>query len=168
MSLTNISECRLNTEVISLEFNGSGRLDMDVAEVIAKKTNAQMFILGFVSNNGPKNVENETILFVNIIRKENPNTPIVFIEDPIFPHSTYNQEISKAVHDKNIELRKCLQALKAKGDNNLRYISSDSLIGNGSETTVGDIHSTDLGFTRVAGVVLQEVKRIGIARQAGT
>ena len=54
MSFTNILERRLNTEVINLGFSGNGRLDMDVAEVIAKKTNAQMFILDFAPNNGTR------------------------------------------------------------------------------------------------------------------
>lgn len=164
MSFTNILERRLNTEVINLGFSGNGRLDMDVAEVIAKKKNAQMFILDFAPNNGPENVKNKTIPFVNIIRKENPNTPIVLIENPIFPHGTYDQEISKVVHDKNIELKKCFQALKAKGDNNLYYISSDNLIGNDGEATVDGIHFTDLGFMRMADVVLQEIKKMGIVK----
>ena len=137
---------------------------MDVAEVIAKKKNAQMFILDFAPNNGPENVKNKTIPFVNIIRKENPNTPIVFIENPIFPHGTYDQEISKVVHDKNIELKKCFQSLKAKGDNNLYYISSDNLIGNDGEATVDGIHFTDLGFMRMADVLLQEMKKMGIVK----
>jgi lysophospholipase L1-like esterase len=101
-------------------------------------------------NVNDEQIKEKTATFVNILREENPNTPILFVESVIFPHALYNKIAFDVVAKKNRVLKKEVEKLKQAGDKNIHYLSSDNLIGNDGEATVDGIHFTDLGFIRMA------------------
>ena len=150
MSFSNILTRRLNREVINLGFSGNGKLDYEIAETMAKRHDAALFILDFIPNVNDEQIKEKTATFVKILREENPNTPILFVESVIFPHSLYDKIAFDVVAKKNRMLKQEVEKLKQAGDINIYYLSSENLIGDDGEATVDGIHFTDLGFVRMA------------------
>ena len=95
--------------------------------------------------------------FYRIIRSKHPDTPIIFIEDPIFPHTFYDERVAKEVRRKNDTLKEIFNYL---GSSEKRcYISSKNMLGEDGEATIDGIHFTDLGMMRYADLVCPVVKK---------
>ncbi len=160
MSYTNILMRWMNREFINLGFSGNGQLDYEIAEVMAGRKDAGMFVLDFIPNVTEEKIKNNTQNFVEIIRKENPETPIVLVESVLFPHARFSTATAELLATKNSALRAEFEKLKNGGDENIYYVESDDLLGDDGEATVDGIHLTDLGFQRFAKVLLKEINRI--------
>lgn len=160
MSYTNILTRWMNREFINLGFSGNGQLDYEIAEVMAKRKDAGLFILDFIPNVTEPKIKERTKHFVNIIRKENPDTPILLVESIIFPHSVFSTSTADILSVKNSALRAEFEEMKKAGDNNLYYLNSDNLISKDGEGTVDGVHLTDLGFQHLAYTLLKEIKTI--------
>ena len=160
MSYTNIMARWMNREFINLGFSGNGQLDYEIAEVMAKRKDAGMFVLDFIPNVDETKVKEKTQHFVGIIRKENPHTPILFVESIIFPHSRFDTNMAKILAIKNAALRVEFEALKNAGDKNVYYLNSDNLMNEDGEGTVDGIHLTDMGFQHFAFALMKEMKSI--------
>ena len=104
MAHTNIISRRLNRECINLGFSGNAFLDLEVAKVIAE-VEASVFVLDFVPNASVAKMKERMETFYRIIRGKHPDTPIIFIEDPIFPHTFYDERVAKEVRRKNDTLK---------------------------------------------------------------
>ena len=160
MSYTNILTRKLNKEVISLGFSGNGQLDYEIAELMATRKKASLFILDFIPNVNATQLIEKTRPFYDIIRKANPDTPILFMETIMFPHSVYDQETYQIITEKNKLLKEEYLKIKSKGDTRIYYLTTDGLIGEDGEATVDGIHLTDLGFIRVAEKILEAINTI--------
>ena len=160
MSYTNILTRWMNCQFINLGFSGNGQLDYEIAEVMAKRKDAGMFVLDFIPNVTKPQIEEKTQNFVRIIRKENPQTPVLFVESVIFPHSVFDKNTAEILAVKNAALRIEYETLKKAGDNNVYYLNSDNLLGHDGEATVDGIHLTDMGFVRFAEVLQEKIKSI--------
>ena len=160
MSYTNILTRWMNREFINLGFSGNGQLDYEIAEVMAKRKDAGMFILDFIPNVDVTKVKERTQNFVRIIRKENPNTPILFVESILFPVIAFDTNSWDDKIAENAAFRLEFEALKKEGDNNIYYLNSDDLINKDGEGTVDGVHLTDLGFQHFAFTLLKEIKAI--------
>lgn len=152
MAATNILTRKLNREVINLGFSGNGQLDYEIAEVMSERPSA-LYLLDFIPNVNVKQIEEKGETFFRIIRDRNPHTPVLFIENPIFPHSLFDASLSDYVPAKNRALKALFDQLQRSGEKNIYYLSSENLLGTDQEATVDGIHSTDLGFTRYVEVV---------------
>ncbi len=160
MSYTNILVRQLNREVINLGFSGNGQLDYEIAGLMATRTDASMFILDFIPNVNATQLTEKTRPFFDIIREANPETPILFVETIIFPHSFYDKITRETITEKNRLLREEYESIKNSGDKNVYYLSHDRLIGDDGEATVDGIHLTDIGFLRIAGEIFNEINRV--------
>lgn len=158
MAHTNILERWLQRECINLGFSGNALLDLEIAEVMAG-VDASMFVLDFVPNATVEQMKERADKFYTIIRSKHPDTPILFVEDPIFAHSPFDTKIAKEVKDKNETLTAFFQSLKQRGEKNIYFLSSKDIIGHDGEATVDGIHFTDLGFMRYAEVLYPIIKR---------
>lgn len=158
MAHTNILERRLNRECINLGFSGNALLDLEIAHLMAS-VDASMFVLDFVPNATVEQMRERADEFYSIIRRKHPDTPILFIEDPIFTHSPFDTRIAKEVKDKNETLNAIFQSLKQRGEKNIYFLSSRDIIGHDGEATVDGIHFTDLGFMRYAEVLYPILKK---------
>ena len=150
MSYTNILTRSINREFINLGFSGNGQLDYEIAELMSTRKDAGMFILDFVPNVNAEQLKEKTRNFFDIIRKENPNTAILFMETIMFPHSEFDTKTNEIITEKNRLLREEYDQIKKEGDNNVYYLSTSNLIGFDGEATVDGVHMTDLGFLRIA------------------
>ena len=158
MAHTNILERWLQRECINLGFSGNALLDLEIAEVMAV-VDASMFVLDFVPNATVEQMKERADKFYTIIRSKHPDTPILFVDDPIFTHSPFDTKIAKEVKDKNETLTAFFQSLKQRGEKNIYFLSSRDIIGHDGEATVDGIHFTDLGFMRYAEVLYPIIKR---------
>ena len=91
MSYSNILTRKFNREFINLGFSGNGQLDFDIAEIMTKRHDVSLFVLDFIPNVNTQQIREKTAKFVQILRQENPKTPILFVESVIFPHSYFDK-----------------------------------------------------------------------------
>lgn len=160
MSYTNILGRKMNREVINLGFSGNGQLDYEIAELMRSRKDAGLYILDFIPNVNLKQIREKTARFVEILRSENSEIPILFVESIIFPHSIYDRNIFNTVAEKNRALKEEFEKLEAAGDKNIHYLSAKDLIGQDGETTVDGIHLTDLGSVRLAEELFRKIEEI--------
>lgn len=159
MAHTNILERRLNRECINLGFSGNGLLDMEIARMMTE-VDASVFILDFVPNASVEQMKESLVPFYRILRNKHPKTPILFVEDPHYPHALFDQKIAREVADKNAMLNAIFNQLKAQGEKNIYLLHSVNMIGNDGEATVDGIHFTDLGMMRYADFLEKELKKL--------
>ncbi len=159
MAHTNIISRRLNRECINLGFSGNALLDLEVAKVITE-VDASVFVLDFVPNASVEQMKERMEAFYRIIRNKHSNTPIIFIEDPIFTHTLFDQVIAREVQKKNQTLNELFSALKKKGEKNIILIHSKNMLGGDGEATVDGIHFTDLGMMRYADLVCPVIQKL--------
>lgn len=158
MAHTNILERWLNRECINLGFSGNALLDLEIADVIAG-VDASMFILDFLPNATVEQMKERADKFYSIVRKKHPDTPVLFVEDPIFTHSPFDTKIAREVDDKNETIHAIFQAMKQRGEKNIYLLSSKEMIGDDGEATVDGVHFTDLGFVRYAELLYPVLKK---------
>ncbi|MDC7137009.1 SGNH/GDSL hydrolase family protein [Bacteroides zhangwenhongii] len=158
MAHTNIISRRLNRECINLGFSGNALLDLEVAKVISE-VDASVFVLDFVPNASVEQMKERMETFYRIIRSKHPDTPVIFIEDPNFTHTLYDERIAKEVQRKNDTLKEIFNRLKKENEKNIIFISSKNMLGEDGEATVDGIHFTDLGMMRYADLVCPIIKK---------
>ena len=158
MAHTNILERWLNRECINLGFSGNALLDLEIAELIAT-VDASMFVLDFLPNATVEQMKERAEKFYSIVRSKHPETPILFLEDPIFTHSRFDKRVAREVKAKNETIAAIFQSMKKKGEKNIYLLSSKDIIGHDGEATVDGIHFTDLGFMRYAEVLYPLIKK---------
>ena len=149
MAHTSILSRWLNREFINLGFSGNGQLDYEIAEIIAQRE-ASVIILDFMPNVNVQQIQEKMIRFYEIIRQKQLQVPIIFIENPVFPHSRYDAYMRAMVEEKNQTLHRVFESLKARGEQNIQLIPFGDMLGHDGEATVDGIHFTDLGFLRYA------------------
>jgi lysophospholipase L1-like esterase len=88
--------------------------------------------------------------FLEIIRIKHPKTPIILVENILYPHMYFDQNVFTLINKKNETLNRIFREQKKKGDKNIYLVKADNLIGNNQEATVDGVHLTDLGFSQMA------------------
>jgi lysophospholipase L1-like esterase len=159
MSYTNILSRKLNRQIINLGFSGNGRLDYEVARVMAS-SKASCFVIDCVPNCTETELKEKLKPFVAILRRSHPLTPIVLVEGPHFPYAEFDTVTFENLKVKAKVLRAIYAELCAMGDKNVYFKSSESLIGTDQEATVDGIHFTDLGFMRYADDLYPELQKL--------
>lgn len=159
MAHTNILGRWLNRECINLGFSGNAQLDLAMAPVIAA-VDASVFVLDFVPNATVAQMEERADAFYRIIRDKHPDTPILFVEDPIFTNTPFDTKLAEEVSSKNKAIRAFYDGLKKRGERNIHFLSSRDIIGHDGEATVDGTHFTDLGFMRYSEVLYPILKKL--------
>lgn len=148
MAHTSILSRMLDRQVVNLGFSGNGRLDPEVAHVIAD-AEPSMVVIDALPNVKKEAILEKTAPFVAIIRERHPDIPIILVENVISPVMRFNMETLETITDKNKALRSVYDSLKPY-DANLYYFRGEDILGDCVEGTVDNYHFTDLGFTRFA------------------
>lgn len=159
MAHTNQLRRRLNRDVINFGFSGNGQLDLEVAEVLAAIPDPGMYMLDFVPNVNEEQIDTLMIPFVEIIEKAHPGVPILFGEDPIFPHTRFDHNMYEEVYRRNALAREKYAILAARYPN-LYFVPSDDYVGHDNEAFVDGIHYTDLGFKRLSDCLEPVLRKI--------
>jgi len=147
----------LDRPVINLGFSGNGKMEPEVAELLAE-IDASIYVIDCLPNCTAAEVTERTAPLVNILRKAHPTTPIVLVEDRTYADAFLVRERA----NRNTSSRKALRAeyekLLAAGAKHLHYIEGESLLGADGEDTVDGSHPTDLGFLRQAEAIQKTLK----------
>ncbi len=159
MAHTNIIARRLDREVINLGFSGNARLDYEIADLIAKVKDPALIVMDNVPNSIADTIMKKTEKFYHIIRKAHPDVPVIFVEDPHFPHMLVDNSAKLDVESRNIALKEIYGRLKKAGEKNIYYVEADGMLGDDSEATVDGTHLTDLGMTRYVDHIMPTIKK---------
>lgn len=155
---------RLDRPVINLGFSGNGRMEPEVAKLVAE-LDASVFIMDCLPNVKADVVERETEPLVNTLRAAHPDTPILLVEDRTYANA-YLKKSSQERHQTSRQaLKAAYERLKKAGVKNLYYLEGANLIGNDSENTTDGSHPNDLGFFRQA-AAFEEVLRPILEQQS--
>jgi len=148
MAHTNILARMLDRTVINLGFSGNAFLDYEIAALMAEVENPSIYVLDYVPNAMPDRINERGENFYRILREKHPATPIVFVEDPLFPHTVVDQKIADEVTSKNAAQKALFEKLQAAGEKNIYYIPAPGMTD--PEDFVDAIHFTDRGMTHYA------------------
>ena len=87
------------------------------------------FVLDFVPNASAEQMKERMEAFYHIIRSKHPATPVIFIEDPIFTHTLYDERIAKEVQRKNDTLKEIFNRLKKENEKNIIFNLFQKYVG---------------------------------------
>lgn len=140
---------RLDRPVINLGFSGNGRMELELAQLMAE-LDAAAYVIDCLPNIGAAEVAERTEPLVAALRAARPQTPIVLVEDRTYSDAFLNPS-KRARHDSSRgALKAAFERLTAAGTGRLYYLAGDDLLGQDNEGTVDSSHPTDLGFLRQA------------------
>ena len=137
----------LETPVINLGFSGNGRMEPEVAELIAELT-PSVIVLDCLPNITAADVRDRTGPVVAVLRKRHPGIPILFVEDRSYADAFLIESKRTRNATSRAALKEEFNRLRSDGDQQLFYLPGDDLIGVDGEGTVDSSHPTDLGFLR--------------------
>lgn len=143
---------RFNWPTINLGFSGNGRMEPELADLLAELDPA-VYVLDCLPNLGPKDVTQRVEPFVTRLRGAHPKVPIVLVEDRVAPNAFFNPGRAKHHADNHAALRAAYERLRKAGVKNLYYIEGANLLGADGDGTADGSHPTDLGFYRQADVI---------------
>ena len=159
MAFTNIISRELDREVVNLGFSGNARLDYEIAELMAAVKDPSLFVLDNVPNCEASLIDERQEKFFRIIRDAHPDVPVVFIENPNYPHAVFDKVAAADITARNASMRAVYEKLKKAGEKKIYYIKGDKMLGLDGEATVDGVHFTDLGMVRYTEYVLPTIKK---------
>lgn len=135
--------------VINLGFSGNGRMDAEVADLLAE-LDAAVFVIDCLPNMDAAAVAERTEPLVQRIRKARPEAPIVLVEDRTYANTPFLPARRQRHDGSRAALREAYQRLTTAGVKNLHYVEGDNLLGDDGEATTDSSHPSDLGMMRMA------------------
>ncbi len=150
---------RLDRPVINLGFSGNGKMEAELADLLAELDPA-VYVLDCLPNMSPGEVATRIEPFVRTLRKARPATPILLVEDRSYANSFLLPGHRKRNLDSRAALRTAYENLSREGIENLHYLEGEHLLGDDGEGTVDGSHPTDLGFFRQARAFLEALEPI--------
>ncbi len=159
MAASNILQRELDCEFINLGFSANGRLDYEIAEMMAE-VDAAAYIMDNIPNSSVEEIYEKTEPFVKILRDRRPDVPIIFIEDPKFPGIPINKKITAEVENKNNAIREVYARLTANGLDNTYYVEQINLQPEDGDATSDEYHYTDIGFRKYCDTLLPILREI--------
>ena len=159
MAFTNILSRVLDREVVNLGFSGNALLDYEIAELMAQVKDPAVFVLDNVPNSGHELIDEREEKFFRILRDAHPDVPVVFVENPNYPHLLFDKQRAADVQARNASMKAVFEKLKKSGEKKIYYIKGDKMLGLDSEATVDGTHFTDLGMVRYTEYVLPTLRK---------
>ena len=140
---------RLDRPVINLGFSGNGRMEPEMATLLAELDPA-VYVLDCLPNMTAAEVADRMEPFVLTLRRAHPETPIVMAEDRLYSNGTILPGPHKRNAENHAALKMVYDRLLAGGIKGLHYLPGAVQLGDDGEGTVDGSHPTDLGFLRMA------------------
>lgn len=145
---------RLNRPTINLGFSGNGRMEPEVADLLAE-LDAAAFVVDCAPNMDAASIRERAGHLVETIRRARPAAPIVLVEDRSYGYAWLRQ----SARDRNTGNREALaeayRGLVASGVPGLHYVQAGSLFGEELGEDIGEAmtdgsHPNDMGMTLYA------------------
>ncbi len=149
LAATSIVSRELDIPVINLGFSGSGKMEPEMADLLAELDPA-VYVLDCLWNMEPSQVSERVEPFVRKLRSAHPDTPILLVEDSSFKNVTPTV--------KGRILRDVYSKLRKEGVKNIRFLPNANMLGADDEGTVDGCHPNDLGMKRQAEVFVKALR----------
>lgn len=149
----------LDWPTINLGFSGNAISEPEVAQLLAELDPA-LYVLDALPNMTTAAVAERIEPFVKTLRQAHPQTPIVLVEEVIYPNAKFVQFQQERNVRNNTALKAAYARLRKAGVKQLYYLPSDNLLGKDGEATVDGVHPTDLGFLRMAETIEPVLRRL--------
>ncbi|MSR31609.1 MAG: hypothetical protein EXR99_08900 [Gemmataceae bacterium] len=157
MAHTNILHRMLDRPVVNLGFSGSGTLDPEIGEAMAR-IDAAAYVLDCLPNMQPEAITARLEPFVIALRKARPKTPILLVEDRTLSNAAVIEGAKRTNEGKRKAHGEAMKRLQDRGITGLFFQPGEPLLGNDGESTVDGSHPTDLGFLRYAEALAPTLK----------
>lgn len=149
MCATAILGRRLKREIINLGFSGNGRMEPEVAELLAE-LDPLVYFIDCLPNMNAETVAARVEPFIGILRKAHPGTPVILAEDRSYEDAFLVESKRLRNTESRKALRNAYENLLNSGTRHLYYQIAEGQLGFDGEGTVDSSHPTDLGFYRQA------------------
>lgn len=161
MSHTNLISRWLDAEIFNYGFSGSAFLEKEMAEIIAKMENPDLFIIDAQANAGVDDrMKNNLEEFINTYRKFHPNVPIIVATRIRFAVDLYNEEKIKMREFYDEWIEETVDRYR-KTDKNIYLLKGENVFDKYfTEMTVDGIHPNDLGSMKMAEYYFEFFKNI--------
>ena len=136
----------LDVPVINLGFSGSGKMEPEMATLLAE-LDPSVYVLDCLWNMSLPMVLERIPFFVKTLRQSRRDTPVLLVEDSSFKNITPTE--------KGRMLRVMCRRLKKEGMNQLYFVSNKDMLGDDDEGTVDGCHPNDVGMMRQAAVFMK-------------
>jgi len=158
MAHTNIISRKLDMEFINYGFSGNGRMEMPIVEHISE-IDANFYVIECLQNMNTEEVKKRVLPLVKTIRKKQPNTPIVLVENMMYKTAFMDKTIETELIQENLALKNEYDNILKSGIQNIYYIKDKQHEKMDNEGTVDGVHLTDLGFLRYADYLIENFKK---------
>jgi hypothetical protein len=146
LAFTAILGRMLGREVVNLGFSATGRLDPGMVGVLAG-IDAAVYVLDCQPNLRADEIEERTVAFVTALQEARPDTPIVLVDNIIYPGTADRPGLKNTLDEKRAALRRAIERL-GPGTVTLVAIEGDEMAG--EDESADGIHPTDEGMRRHA------------------
>ncbi len=147
---------RLGRTVVGLGFSGNGKMEIELARLIAE-IDAAVYVVDCLPNMDAEQITERALPFVRELRSRRPDVPVLLIEDRTYANAWARPEMQ----DRHRTSRAALaEAHRAANDPGVHYFAGEGLLGEDREDTVDGSHPTDLGFARMTEVLTPVLERL--------
>jgi len=145
-----ILQRRFNWPVINLGFSGNGKMEPEMADLLAE-LDPSIYVIDCLPNMVAEEIKQRVEPLVKKLRAAHPEVPIVLVEDRTIQDSFLIVGRMEWYHLKDrAELKAAYDRLQKDGVKKLFYIPGEHLFGDDGEGSTDGSHPNDLGFTRQA------------------
>jgi len=145
----------LDLDYYNFGFSGSAKGELEMADYI-NTIDMSLFVFDYDHNApNPEHLKNTHEPFFKRIREKNPTLPILILSKPDFDYDENGAE------RREIIMKTYTNAVES-GDKNVYFIDGETFFGiiDRELCTIDRIHPNDLGFYRMANVILPVMKKI--------
>ncbi len=141
LSFVNLVGRDLDVPVVNLGFSGSGRMELEMSEHLAR-IDASCYVLDCIWNMNIGLVKSNYEPFIRNLRRLRPDTPIVMAE--------WCDVYCKPGDARDAFMKDLYKRLVAEGWKNLVYLPKEGMFSGDREGTVDGCHPNDLGMRTLA------------------
>jgi len=155
----------LDVPVVGLGFSGSGRMELEMSEHLAK-IDASCYVLDCLWNMSESLVSANYEPFIRNLREKRPDVPIVMAEACDVYHGLGPESKSRAAE--GVLTRKLYEKLTKEKWKKLVYLPNDEMYADDFEGTVDGTHPNDLGMQTMAqayGKAVRQALKLPAARR---
>lgn len=148
----------LDISIINLGFNGNGKCEPEVCDLLAE-LDPEFYVIDCMGNPEVETIDERVRYLLKVLKENHPNTPVVLVELVHFQGQFLYNKPNTSV-ERNDILRKVYEDSKADWGNKLYYVDGKDLYGSDGEATVDGIHATDVGFIRMAEIIEPVIAKV--------